>query len=76
MKIKKLFFLKKACDFFNYIKKCDKISKIMHDNFYKDREFALDVIEIKEVSEQDESNKKEKSDISLKFNVKILLLKI
>lgn len=41
----------------------------MHDNFYKEREFALDVIEIKE-NRQEESTKKEKNDLSVKFNVK------
>jgi len=52
------------------MKKCDKISKIMHDNFYKEREFALDVIDIKENIRQEETNKKEKNDINIKFNVR------
>ena len=51
------------------MQKCDKISKIMHDNFFKEREFALDVIEIKEENKQEESNIKQKNDMSLKFNV-------
>jgi hypothetical protein len=42
----------------------------MNDNFYKEREFALDVIEIKENIRTEEINNKEKNDISVKINVK------
>ena len=41
----------------------------MHDNYYKEREFALDVIEIKENIRKEETNIKEKNDISVKINV-------
>lgn len=61
--------MKKGSDFFNYLKKCDKISKIMSDNFLKERQFALSVIEIKEIQRQEESNNKEKSDLSQRLNV-------
>lgn len=56
------------------MKKCDKISKIMHDNFYKEREFALDVIEVKENIRMDETNTKMKNDFSHKINVGIYLI--
>ena len=56
------------------MRKCDKISKIMHDNFFKEREFALDVIEIQENVKMDETNTKLKNDFSQKINVKIYSL--
>lgn len=51
------------------MKKCDKISKIMHDNFFKEREFALDVIEAQESIKMEETNTKIKNDFSQKINV-------
>ena len=42
----------------------------MHDNFYKEREFALDVIEVKENVKMEETNTKMKNDFSQKINVK------
>lgn len=65
----KFLFIFIASDFFNYMKKCDKISKIMHDNFFKEREFALDVIDTSENVKVDESNSKLKNDFSQKINV-------
>lgn len=41
----------------------------MHDNFFKEREFALDVIDTSENVKVDESNSKLKNDFSQKINV-------
>ena len=43
----------------------------MHDNFFKEREYALDVIETQEDVKMDETNSKMKNDFSHKINVKI-----
>jgi hypothetical protein len=51
------------------MKKCDKISKIMHDNFFKQREIALKVIETPESLKMEETNPKLKNDFSHKINV-------
>jgi hypothetical protein len=42
----------------------------MHDNFFKEREFALDIIETKEEIKIEETNSKIKNDFSHKINVK------
>ncbi len=47
----------------------------MHDNFFKEREFALDVIENIENQKMEETNSKLKNDFSHKINVKKKLYK-
>lgn len=71
----KFLFIFIASDFFNYMKKCDKISKIMHDNFYKEREFALEVIEKPESVKMEDTHPKIKNDFSHKINVKFFIFK-
>jgi len=62
----------KDSDFFNYKRRVEKISKIMQDNYFKEREFALEVIEpIEEIRIDTTSSKIRLDGQTIKLSVKL-----